>query len=132
MDRPRWKHWQLIDELLNTSVTPELLFNHMQSLLMKGSTLLCFAHGNVGKSEVQCTVSMYMYITCPSSPSEVQYTCISHVPDPSCSSYCTCMRCIVLLKCTQQVMYLEIHCTRFIGLQHLFNTNHHKNNVHSY
>ena len=53
MDRPKWKNWQLINELQNDSVTTDVLLKQMKSLLMQGSSLLCFVHGNIDKSEVQ-------------------------------------------------------------------------------
>ena len=53
MDRPRWKNWQLIEELQNPNITIDVVLNHMRTLLAAGSTLLCFTHGNVDKAEVK-------------------------------------------------------------------------------
>ena len=56
MERPSWHNWQILHALQNNSVTTDLLFNHVQTLLADMSSLLCFVHGNANRSQVHVHV----------------------------------------------------------------------------
>ena len=61
MERPSWHNWQILHALRNNSVTTDLLFNHVQTLLADMSSLLCFVHGNANRSQVHVLVNNKNY-----------------------------------------------------------------------
>ena len=55
MERPYWKHWQLLAELnkiKSSSTAMATLLDHLTSLYGAGSSVTCFLHGNIAKDTV--------------------------------------------------------------------------------
>ena len=64
MERPYWKHWQLLNELnkikaLPTNAAMATLWAHIVQLYGTGSTVTCFLHGNIAKSTVRQLLMPY-------------------------------------------------------------------------
>ncbi len=51
MDRPYWKHWQLLKEV--ESLTLDDVLDHAREHLFTNATVLCFTEGNLKKEEVR-------------------------------------------------------------------------------
>lgn len=59
MNRPYWKHWQVLAHL--TNLTQEDVQSFVNTKLLSNLTLLCLAHGNIDQKTVSICV---LYILC--------------------------------------------------------------------